>query len=294
MLEAEIEAKDKLININQELLEANHKLEGRTDSLREAVEKNKELLGIAAHDLKNPLGGIIGLADMILEDMKDGLHAAYESVAEHVPLLRDEAERMLLITKKLLESQQHDENIELNKVPVILGDIVASVLRWNAVQAGNKGINLHYDACTNIIAEIDEIAIQRVLDNYVSNAVKYSPFGTNVYIEVSAADQDHVYQGNLMARVTVRDEGPGLTEADKLRVFGKMQRLSALPTAGEHSTGLGLFIVKSLIEAHGGKVGVDSTLGQGAAFWFTLPCLAIGDVNLEQALPVSLEKEIRH
>ena len=70
MLEAEIEAKDKLININQELLEANHKLEGRTDSLREAVEKNKELLGIAAHDLKNPLGGIIGLADMILEDME--------------------------------------------------------------------------------------------------------------------------------------------------------------------------------------------------------------------------------
>ena len=215
-------------------------------------------------------------------------------MAENVPLLRDEAERMLLITKKLLESQQHDENIELNKEPVILGDIVASVLRWNAVQAGNKGINLHYDACTNIIAEIDEIAIQRVLDNYVSNAVKYSPFGTNVYIEVSAADQDHAYQGNLMARVTVRDEGPGLTEADKLRVFGKMQRLSALPTAGEHSTGLGLFIVKSLIEAHGGKVGVDSTLGQGAAFWFTLPCLAIGDVNLEQALPVSLEKEIRH
>ncbi|MEM8486380.1 MAG: two-component regulator propeller domain-containing protein [Bacteroidota bacterium] len=284
MLATEIEAKDQLINFNNELLETNKKLEGRTDSLREAIEKNKELLGIAAHDLKNPLGGIIGLADMILEDMEAGIQATYESAVEHVPLLKEEAERMLLITKKLLDSQHHDEQVQLNKEMVLLGDIVAAVIRWNDVQAKSKNITLHYGTCANIIVEVDEIAIQRVLDNYVSNAVKYSPIGTNVYIDICAAQQGGETLGSPTVKVSVKDEGPGLTPADKLKVFGKMQRLSAKPTAGEHSTGLGLFIVKSLIEAHSGEVGVDSEAGQGASFWFTLPCVTIGRFE-EQMLP---------
>ncbi len=285
MLATEIEAKDQLINFNNELLETNKKLEGRTDSLREAVEKNKELLGIAAHDLKNPLGGIIGLADMILEDMEAGVQATYESALEHVPLLKEEAERMLVITKNLLDSQRHDEQVQLNKEMVLLGDIVAAVIRWNDVQAKSKNITLHYGTCANIIVEVDEIAIQRVLDNYVSNAVKYSPIGTNVYIDVCTSQAVADVLGNPRVKVSVRDEGPGLTAADKLKVFGKMQRLSAKPTGGEHSTGLGLFIVKSLIEAHSGEVGVDSEVGEGAVFWFTLPCLAMSGFDVPEWPP---------
>lgn len=284
MLAAEMEAKDQLININQELLESNQKLEGLADSLREAVEKNKELLGITAHDLKNPLGGIIGLADMILEDVEDGLQTTYESVIEHVPLLKQEAERMLLITKNLLESQGHEEDVKLNKSLVFLGDVVAAVLRWNEVQARSKNITLQYKTCSSVIVEVDEIAVQRVLDNYVSNALKYSPSGSNVYIEVHSAFCDGVNPDSPTVKVSVRDEGPGLTEADMCKVFGKMQRLSAKPTAGEHSTGLGLFIVKSLIEAHEGEVGVDSEAGQGATFWFTLPCLSANAIEEQELL----------
>ncbi len=212
---------------------------------------------------------------MILEDMEAGVQATYESALEHVPLLKEEAERMLVITKNLLDSQRHDEQVQLNKEMVLLGDIVAAVIRWNDVQAKSKNITLHYGTCANIIVEVDEIAIQRVLDNYVSNAVKYSPIGTNVYIDVCTSQAVADVLGNPRVKVSVRDEGPGLTAADKLKVFGKMQRLSAKPTAGEHSTGLGLFIVKSLIEAHSGEVGVDSEVGEGAVFWFTLPCLAM-------------------
>ena len=84
------------------------------------------------------------------------------------------------------------------------------------------------------------------------------------------------------ALLQVLDEGPGLTEEDLGKVFGKMQRLSAKPTAGEHSTGLGLYIVKQLVEEHGGEVGVNSVSGQGATFWFKLPLYEGPDGTLKK------------
>ena len=86
--------------INSHLIETNQALEERSDQLREALEKNKEILGITVHDLKNPLGGIIGLAEMVLEDMEMSHQAAYDSAAEHIPLLKEEAERMLSIIQQ--------------------------------------------------------------------------------------------------------------------------------------------------------------------------------------------------
>ena len=136
-------------------------------------------------------------------------------------------------------------------------------------QATNKQITLHYHAEEVVVIYADVMAIQRVLDNYVSNAIKYSPPQSTVWIDIKLlhAEEDQ----DLRVKVTVSDEGPGLTLEDKEKVFGKMQRLSAKPTAGEHSTGLGLFIVKQLVDAHKGSVGVESELGKGASFWFTLP-----------------------
>ena len=271
MLEKETEAKNQLLRINEELVEMNQKLEGRTDSLRVALEQNKEIVGIASHDLKNPLGGIIGLTEMILEDMEQDVQTGYQSAAEHVPLLKGEAERMLKIVTELLDRQRNEEELALQKENVILGDIIPTVLRWNSPQAKDKHIELHYSTKSTIIVEADEVAIQRVLDNYVSNAIKYSPRGSHVWVNVETLPCDTESSIPSLVKVSVRDEGPGLTHEDKIKVFGKMQRLSAKPTGGEHSTGLGLYIVKSLVEAHGGKVGVESEAGQGATFWFTLP-----------------------
>ncbi len=258
--------------INDNLIKTNQLLENRSDQLREALEKNKEILGITAHDLKNPLSGIIGLAELVLTDLHDGAQIALESAASNLPMLKDEAERMLKIIKDLLDKHREGEEIILNKEKKVLGDIVASVVRWNTKQAQNKEISIHYETEITAIVEIDVMSIQRVLDNYVSNAVKYSPLKSNIWINVYACREEND-EGSFV-RVAVRDEGPGLTDDDKKKVFGKMQRLSAKPTAGEHSTGLGLFIVKQLVEAHDGEVGVESVHGEGATFWFTLPlCL---------------------
>ena len=250
--------------INDELLRTNTSLEERTEQLRDALETNKEILGITAHDLKNPLGGIIGLAGMLIEDGEEGPEAAERSIGELAPMVKEEAERMLKIVTSLLDKHREGEDVVLNKEPALLNDFVATVMRWNQQQAAKKSISLHYNPCGVIPVNVDVVALQRVLDNYVSNAIKYSPRNSNVWISLSQLSEN-------VAKVEVRDEGPGLTVEDKANVFGKMQRLSAKPTGGEHSTGLGLYIVKQLVEAHNGEVGVDSIAGEGAAFWFTLP-----------------------
>ncbi|MEM8486165.1 MAG: ATP-binding protein [Bacteroidota bacterium] len=253
--------------INTDLKQTNTALENRTAKLRQALAANKEILSITAHDLKNPLGGIIGLAEMIIQDIEAGVQATYESTIDNIPLLKEEAERMLEIIIALLDKHRQGEAPVLRLEKTALSDLVTTVVRWNMKQAGNKGINLHYVAKESITVNVDALAIQRVLDNYVSNAVKYSPSGANVWIEVTQLD----LEDSTVTRVAVRDEGPGLTTDDQQKVFGKMQQLSAKPTGGEHSSGLGLFIVKQLVNAHGGEVGVESTHGNGATFWFTLP-----------------------
>ena len=282
----ELEGTNKQLSyLNDELNETNDKLKEQSDQLREALETNKEIIGITAHDLKNPLGGIIGLAEIVLMDSEEETSIAMSSVRENVPQLKQEAERMLHIIKELLDKHREDGKPALKKEKVILNDIVATVVRWNNTQATNKDIALHFETCSTVIVEADLVAIQRALDNYVSNAIKYSPTGKNVWIKVQKI-KDSEGTGTNKVKVSVRDEGPGLTDTDKAKVFGKMQRLSAKPTAGEHSTGLGLFIVKSFVEAHGGAVGVESKANEGATFWFTLP---LSEELMEFDIPMHID-----
>jgi signal transduction histidine kinase len=106
---------------------------------------------------------------------------------------------------------------------------------------------------------VDENIMQEILENLLSNAIKYSPPAHNIYVYLSITPEDKV-------RCEIQDEGPGLSESDRAKLFGKFTRLSAKPTGGEHSTGLGLFIVKKLVTALHGEVWCESELGKGARF----------------------------
>jgi signal transduction histidine kinase len=103
----------------------------------------------------------------------------------------------------------------------------------------------------------------QVLDNIISNAVKYSPHRKNIFIRLKSSSE--------AVRIEIQDEGPGISPDDMQKLFGKFARLSARPTGGEHSTGLGLSIVKKMVEAMNGRVWCESELGKGATFIVELP-----------------------
>jgi signal transduction histidine kinase len=142
--------------------------------------------------------------------------------------------------------------------------VVADVVNDYRNRAEEKGIRLHFDVpFQSMQAFGDALAMTQVLDNIISNAVKYSPSGRNVWIRL--------LERQTAMRVEVQDEGPGLSEEDKKRLFGKFVRLSAQPTGNEHSTGLGLSIVKRMVEAMNGEVWCESELGVGATFIVEIP-----------------------
>jgi len=121
--------------------------------------------------------------------------------------------------------------------------------------------------------------IVQVIDNLLSNAVKYSPFDTQMFV--------HLQKSGDLIRLEVRDEGPGLTEEDKQKLFGFFQRLSARPTGGESSSGVGLSSVKKIVELHGGRVWAESLYGDGTTFVVELPTAT----NLDDHLMISAQAQ---
>ncbi len=239
----------------------------------EALNTEKtELMGIVAHDLKNPIGAVRGLAELVESDAVEGndLHEAVKQII----LTSD---RMLALVTNILDSNR----LELGgmKFSIVEFDIlpVVEATCWQYTQAAEaKKITIHFlPEIPSAIVSADEQAVMQIMDNLLSNAVKYSPHGKNIFIRITngivEATDKRVPQASQSIRLAVQDEGPGLSDDDKTKLFSKFARLSARPTGGEHSTGLGLSIVKKMVEALNGRVWCESELGKGATFIVELP-----------------------
>jgi signal transduction histidine kinase len=228
-----------------------------------------ELMGIAAHDLKNPITGILlatGIIRHRLQDLEEKyLPVAMEKIIGKLSDIDATAERMLDIINKLLNVNRIESGaLTIQSVEFSLGTIVEAVVDFYAEHARPKNITLRLE---NQASEAQILAdpqfVQEIIENLVSNAVKYSPPSLPIDVRLLA-------QGSTV-RFEVQDYGPGLSSDDKKRLFGKFARLSARPTGGEHSTGLGLSIVKKLTEAMQGNVWCESEVGKGATFIVELP-----------------------
>lgn len=246
-------------------------LQAANEQLRRANQLKTRFLATAAHDLKNPLGGLLLLADQLRMEAETGIQTA--AIPAQATRIRDAAQRMLNIINSLLDTAvQEMGEVTAHFEVANLGDLVHDVVKANEPYAASKDIRLHYQetlggACWG---QVDRLRLSQAIDNLVNNAIKYSPLGRNVWVEVAP----HLVGGEERVRIEVRDEGPGLTAEDQAQAFGLFQRLSAQPTAGEYSTGLGLSIVKQMVELHGGGVSIESQSGKGASFIVEIPLRA--------------------
>jgi signal transduction histidine kinase len=220
-------------------------------------EKN-EFLGIAAHDLKNPLTVILGSVELVkMTDEPRQINKLLGNIS-------GSANRMLdLITNLLdvnaIEQGKFTSNIE----PCDIAALLQRSVENNQPAATRKSIAIRVGASEGLWAKADPAATLQILDNLISNALKYSPPNTTVYL--------HTLPEANYILVSVRDEGPGISEADQKKLFQKFTRLSARPTGGESSTGLGLAIVKRLAEAMSGTIQCYSAPGTGSNFTLRLP-----------------------
>jgi len=235
--------------------------------LREMNEEKNEFMGIAAHDLRNPIGSIKGFSEMIVEDAQSLLGRTHPDSVGCLKEMKDFGERIVATTGRMMEMLQNllDTNriergeMQLNLAPTELGAAVNQVIETQRPHATVKQQTIHLETeTTPAVVMVDPGVALQVMENLVSNAVKYSPPGKAIFVRLKKQEQ--------RVRVEVQDEGPGLSPEDQKKLFGKFARLSAKPTGGEHSTGLGLSIVKKMVEAMNGRVWCESQLGQGATF----------------------------
>lgn len=241
-----VEALEALAVSNEQLVHLNN-------------EKN-EFLGIAAHDLKNPLTVIMGSAAIArtLEDRNE-INGLLDDISEAAARMHDLTANLLDVNA--IEHHGFDAPLE----PCDLGALTAKSVEDNRSAAAKKKITLLVAVATELWAKADPAAIRQILDNLLSNALKFSGPLTTVYVSATREQNDIV--------IAVRDQGPGIGEADQKKLFQKFSRLSARPTGGESSTGLGLAIVKKLAEAMSGTVECRSSPGAGATFILRLPAL---------------------
>jgi PAS domain S-box-containing protein len=244
---------------------AQEELRAKKEAAEAAYRAKGELLAVASHDLKNPLSSIAGLAEIML-DMKRAQPDASEQDIEFLKSIHEASSHMFEVVKGILANEGlEQQGLILTDDTVDLSLLVADLVQFASTSAARKEIQLHATVTASIRFRGDKTRLREAFDNYISNAIKYSPAGASVTVSLTHTDDGRWIEFG------VRDEGPGLTDEDKSKLFGKFKKLSARPTGGEISTGLGLSIVKAIIELHGGQVGCDSEVGQGAYFWARLP-----------------------
>ncbi len=236
-------------------------LKAARDRLRQLAEDKDELLGMLAHDMNNYLGGMNMSAELLhegIDRLKDERLAKLSG-----NILRSTAQ-LLAFMKEFLANAATDYGFTPKPAALNLADVATAVVQQYQEAARRKKIEIRTDfssADPTVLA--DASALDQVLDNLLSNALKFSPSGKRVFVSVHPLEHQ--------VECVIRDEGPGFTADDKGRMFRRYGRLSARPTGGEPSTGLGLSIVRKLVQAMNGELSCESNPGQGTAFAIRLP-----------------------
>lgn len=252
---------EELSRLNNDLVNMQRELSKKNRELDELNKLKNHFLGMAAHDLRNPLGVIMGYSEILLDEdekMTDDHKVILNSIL-------NSSQFMLRLLNDLLDvSAIESGNLNLKLVKTDLVPVIKKNVELNNVISQKKDIIIHFSAqehLPNVIFDIEKI--EQVLNNLISNAVKFSQPRKKVLVKLIKSDTSIV--------VSVADQGPGIPESELKKLFKPFETTSVKSTSGEKSTGLGLSIVRKLIQGHNGKIWVESILGEGTTFFFSLP-----------------------
>ena len=253
---------DEISELNNTLVNLQRELTRKNIELARLNELKNKFLGMAAHDLRNPIGVIMGFSDFLMEDMETVMS---EDQIQMLITIQHSSEFMLHLLEDLLDITAIESGklvLELQKADLV--SLVRKNANLNGIIATKKNINIQIEV-PGFIPEvkIDVNKIEQVMNNLISNAIKYSMPGTLIKVNISCE--------NDLITVAVKDQGQGIPADEIEKLFKPFQRTSVRATAGEKSTGLGLSIVRNIVLGHGGNIWVESKLGEGSTFSFSIP-----------------------
>ncbi len=230
-----------------------------------------EFIATASHDLKNPIHAVMGYSDLL-----EKAGPLNEVQKDFVERLKRASSQMYELVLNLLELARTDLDTSLQTQPCDLQTLLDGVTQEFQTQAAAKGHTLTLRGVDeSLVVSVDLFRIRQVLQNLVGNAIKYTPEGGQITISAECADK--------MVWISVRDNGLGIPEEALPRIFDKFYRVEANDRQDIQGNGLGLAIVKAIVEQHGGEIRVESVLGEGSTFRFSLP-LADASIPAKRAV----------
>ena len=247
------------ITTQMALKQGDNEREQTIAQLKFTQEMQENFTRIISHDLKGPVTNI-RMAQFMLRDI---LHDNEEarSILDNMDATLNGMVEMIRVFLEAMDSQQLDARLE----PLEIHDLIVEIIEQYRLSADRKQIRLTMHDCDRRVIA-DQHLMRQVLSNLISNAIKFSPPGAQTSVWTEGRDG--------MVRICIADEGPGIPPEERGKLFNMFGKASTRPTAGETSTGLGLWIVRELTQLQGGQVGVDQTAEGGALFWIELPSAA--------------------
>ena len=261
-LEHEDSVYEELSRLNNEMANLQRELARKNAELQNLNEQKNRFVGMAAHDLRNPLGIVLAYSEFLETEAADVLNAEQR---EFVTTIKETSQFMLRMVTDLLDVTAIEAGqLKLNRQPADLVRLIQHNVTLNRVLAAQKDIAIEFaPPAVRPALTFDAGKIEQVLNNLISNAAKFSHRGTTVRIQLTCTPG--------WVTVAVQDQGQGIPAKELSGLFKPFSKSSVRSTEGEQSTGLGLAIVRRIVEGHGGRIWVESTVGQGSTFHFTLP-----------------------
>ncbi len=256
----EVVARIRLHLQNRALIEAQRTL---VDQLSQANAAKNQLLGMAAHDLRNPLASVRALAGLLQEDVAGPLNADQRDL---VVTIQEASQSMLTLVNELLDTSVLESGeVAIARAEASLAELLEKEIRLQNLNAAGKGQRIVLAPGDPLPARLrfDPDKVRQVINNLLTNACKFSPPGSVITVHTAVTPG--------ACTVAVQDQGPGIPENERHKLFQDFGRTSVRPTGGEKSTGLGLAICRRIMVAHGGSISAEPCPGGGSVFKFSLP-----------------------